>query len=147
MARPETGLSPEAEASMAGIERKLEMALEVYRDAAASKAQREADEAATAIAKANLELALVAAKKDKQAAERALTEAKATITRLRNEARDFSASASAILNEALDVKPGLGVSTVVRSDDSGPVTRSGGLVFPLDDEDDDDDDEEEVKQE
>jgi len=67
------------------MKKDFDKAIKDLKDVIASKAQREADEAATATAKANLEAALDAAKKDKEAAERAFDEANATITRLTNE--------------------------------------------------------------
>jgi len=62
------------------------MAMRNVRDVTSkAKAKREASAAAKATAKAHLEDALKAAKKDKEAAERALDEANATITRSTNE--------------------------------------------------------------
>ena len=94
--RPGTELSPEAEATIAGMKKEFDKAIKDLKDAVASKARREADEAAKVTAKANLEAALNAAKKDKDAGERALDEANTTITRLTNELEQIGNGMSSV---------------------------------------------------
>lgn len=82
-----------------------------------------------------LEEKLQSAISAKEAVERALDEAKAEITWLKERYQGLSESATAILGQALGVRIGSGLSNVVRPGGEGLVTRSQGFVLSLDEDD------------